>query len=422
MYKGLPVITNKMPEIERNGVPHHLIDFIGLDEKPWTVAQFVKESCRVIEQIRSRGKLPILVGGTHYYTHALLFKDATLTDDFGDQGKADANDDEQEKQWPILSQPTEVILSKLKEVDPDMAARWHPNDRRKIQRSLHIWLASGRRASEIYAEQCQHRQSAKEGRGADILETPAVGPEGLRFPTLLLWLEAQDLVLKERLNSRVDAMVQDGLVEEARDLVKLKEQLTHDGIAVDVTKGIWVSIGYKELESYLNGQESKVDPNKQLRMMQEAIESVKAGTRRYAKRQNRYIRIRLADALRDASQLDKLFLLDGTSLDQWNSAVFSPSANLVDSFLKGELLPAPSSLSLLANQMSETIYGDKNGAQRLARTCEVCQKILMTDKEWSGHLSSRGHRRLVARQRKHATSFRTESEIPLNLSGVSGQN
>lgn len=416
MYKGLPVITNKMPEIERNGIPHHLIEFIGLDEKPWTVAQFVRESCRIIDQIRSRGKLPILVGGTHYYTHALLFKGATLTSGARHDGISDASDDEQEKQWPILLQPTEVILSKLREVDPDMAARWHPNDRRKIQRSLQIWLASGRRASEIYAEQHQHRQSAKEGRDPGELEGTEVDADGLRFPTLLLWLEAQDSVLKERLNRRVDAMVEDGLIEEARGLVQLKDKLTHDGISVDTTKGIWVSIGYKEMEPYLNDQESKVGSTRQSRMVQEGFESVKAGTRRYAKRQNRYIRIRLADALKDASQLDKLFLLDCTSLGQWESVVLSPSTNLVDSFLKGEQLPDPCSLSPLARQMSEMIHSDKIGGHRLARTCEVCQKILMTDKEWLGHLSSRGHKKIVASQRKHASSLRTESGMPSDLS------
>ncbi|KEF61114.1 uncharacterized protein A1O9_02679 [Exophiala aquamarina CBS 119918] len=404
-----------MSEIERDGIPHHLIDFIGLEEKPWTVAKFVKESCCIIDQIRSRGKLPILVGGTHYYTHALLFKDATLTVDAARDGKSDASDDDQEKQWPVLSQPTEVILSKLREVDPEMANRWHPHDRRKIQRSLEIWLASGRRASEIYAEQHRHRQSAKESREPGILDDTEMNAEGLRFPTLLLWLEAQDSVLKDRLNRRVDAMVQDGLVEEARGLVQLKDKLSKDGIPVDTAKGIWVSIGYKEMEPCLNDQESKADANRQSRMMQEAFESVKAGTRRYAKRQNRYIRIRLADALRDARQLDKLFLLDSTSLDQWESMVSSPSEYLVDSFLQGEQLPTPSSLSPFAKQILETLHGDKNGSQRLARTCEVCQKTLMTDKEWQGHLSSRGHKKVLASQRKHASSPRTESSMSPKL-------
>lgn len=412
MYKGLPVITNKMPKTERNGIPHHLIDFIGPEEKPWTVAEFVKESCHVIDQIRSRGKLPIIVGGTHYYTHALLFKNATLTSEVENDGSPDLSDDELEKRWPILSQPTEEILLKLKEVDPDMAARWHPNDRRKIQRSLQIWLTSGRRASEIYADQHQHRHSAKGDAEPGGLEGSGDDAERLRFPTLLLWLEAQDSVLKERLNSRVDAMVQDGLIEEARGLLQLKDKLSHDGISVDTSKGIWVSIGFKEMEPYLNDQGSKIDSKRYSPKVQEAFESVKAGTRRYAKRQNRYIRIRLADALKDAEQLDKLFLLDGTSLDQWESLVLAPSTTLVDSFLKGEQLPAPGSLSPLAKHMSEAILDGKNGAQRLARTCEICQKILMTNKEWLGHLSSRGHKKAVASQRKRASSLRTESEPP----------
>lgn len=410
MYKGLPVITNKIPESERSGIAHHMIDFIGLEQKPWTVAEFVKKTSHVIEQIRSRGKLPIVVGGTHYYTHALLFNDATLASEVEHEDNSDASDTEQGQKWPILSRPTEEIFSKLKEVDPDMASRWHPRDRRKIQRSLQIWLTSGRRPSELYAEQQQQRQLAKEHADQIGLQSTGIDAEGLRFPTLLLWLEAEDSTLKERLNKRVDVMVQDGLIEEARTLVQLKDKLTLQGISVDTSKGIWVSIGYKEMEPFVNQQASEADPKRHSQKLQEALESVKAGTRRYAKRQNRYIRIRLADALKDANQMDKLFLLDCTSLDEWESVVFSPSAKLVDSFLKGEKLPAPGSLSPLAKQMSETILDGKTGAQRVARTCETCQKILMTDKEWVGHLSSRGHKKTVAAQRKQRGSPGTSTQ------------
>lgn len=78
MYRGLPIITNQIPVEERNGVPHHLISCVELDEQPWFVGRFRSESLRLIDDIHARGKTPVLVGGTHYYTQAVLFKDQLL--------------------------------------------------------------------------------------------------------------------------------------------------------------------------------------------------------------------------------------------------------------------------------------------------------------------------------------------------------
>jgi tRNA dimethylallyltransferase len=410
MYKGLPIITNKMPEHERNGIPHHLLDFIGLDETPWTVAQFVREGSRIIDEIRSRGKLPIVVGGTHYYTHALLFKEAILADE--NQGSRSDDDDKETAPEPggefaILSKPTEEILQKLREVDPDMAQRWHPRDRRKIQRSLEIWLKTGKRASEVYQQQQrksmekdQHQDSASDGVDPDNDDSSSTN--GLRYPTLLLWLEAEDAALKRRLNDRVDSMVENGLVDEARSLAVLEADLTQKGVSVDKSKGIWVSIGYKEMQPCLEPDGREARATQQI----SAIDSVKAGTRRYAKRQNRYIRIRLTNALDAAGAKDRLFLLDCSDLDEWDSRVSQPAQRLVDSFLNGNQgLPDPKSLSGLANRMLSHLGTAADGAEsrgvvRATRRCEVCDKTLMTEKEWQGHLASRGHKNTVASRRK----------------------
>lgn len=419
MYKGLPIITNKIPEAERNGIPHHLLDFIALHEKPWSVYQFVRESHRVIDEIRARGKLPILVGGTHYYSHALLFKDAILGNDTAPIDKADHSDDESDQQWPILSQPTNEIHSKLEEVDPESAKRWHPKDRRKIQTALRIWLRTGRKASDIYAEQQARRaDNAQLATETDPNEETSESAVGLRFPTLLLWLEAEDAVLKERLNKRVDSMLEDGLMAEARLMAQVEVSLKEKGEPVDRTKGIWISIGYKEVEPYLQAETGALDnptPNK-AQILQEAVEAVKAGTRQYAKRQNRYIRVRLADAVADAGQLRQLFLLDSTKLDQWNSMVSQPAEKLASSFLEGDNLPNPVSLSPLAEMMLGRVGNGNNNAQRLARTCEVCNKVLMTDNEWNIHLSSRNHKNTVAAQKRRTRQF----EQILESSGAQG--
>ncbi|EXJ91348.1 hypothetical protein A1O1_04460 [Capronia coronata CBS 617.96] len=417
MYKGLPIITNKMPDHERNGILHHLLDFIALEETPWTVNQFVKESSRIIDEIRSRGKLPIVVGGTHYYTHALLFKDATLAEDATESESQEVEGPEPFQEYPILSKSTEEILAKLQEVDPDMARRWHPRDRRKIQRSLEIWLKTGRKASEVYAEQKarkadHHNEATCDGPDNVGQDGPGADENGFRYPTVLLWLEAEDKALKERLNARVDSMVADGLVDEAASMADLEADLKRKGTPVDKSKGIWVSIGYKEMEPWLESrQRQELDAARSSRMLQEAVEPVKAGTRRYAKRQNRYIRIRLANALVKAGVLDKLFLLDCSALEQWKSAVQEPATRIVGSFLKGDMLPDPRSLSDLATRMLPAPDDPDGRPDRVARRCEICDKILMTEAEWAGHLASRGHKKTAAaRRRQEVESQRSRPE------------
>ncbi|GKT84538.1 tRNA isopentenyltransferase [Colletotrichum tofieldiae] len=159
MYKGLPIITNKITPAERRGVPHHLLDHIGLDQPTWVVEDFKREANKVIREIRNRGNLPIVVGGTHYYTNALLFEDTLVGADDEKPRDSDVKLDDDTSSFPILNEPTDVILAKLREVDPVMADRWHPNDRRKISRSLQIYLQHGRPASAIYAEQRQRKMA-----------------------------------------------------------------------------------------------------------------------------------------------------------------------------------------------------------------------------------------------------------------------
>jgi tRNA dimethylallyltransferase len=88
LYSGLPIITNKITVEERKGVPHHLLGCIDFGEPTWVVGTFVKRALSIIEEIRSRGKLPILVGGTHYYTQSLLFRDRLAeTEEDGQDGE-----------------------------------------------------------------------------------------------------------------------------------------------------------------------------------------------------------------------------------------------------------------------------------------------------------------------------------------------
>jgi tRNA dimethylallyltransferase len=385
LYEGLPIITNKMPENERNGIPHHLLGCIGLEEPTWTVGQFVSKARETIQDIRSRGRIPILVGGTHYYTQALLFKDQII-----EQGESPYEDI-----FPILQEPTEIILAKLKELDPVIADRWHPNDRRKIQRSLELCLRSGRPASQIYAEQKLSKgvSDTFEGENEPMLqESPS-----LLEPTLVLWVHAAVETLKDRLDSRVLDMVRTGLLGEVKTLDDFL--LTHEaaGDSIDRTRGIWVSIGFKEFEDYQTALRSEASTDEILaKLKRDGIERTQAATRQYSKRQIRWIRIKLLNALSDAGALNTTFLLDGSDIKEWHKTVAEPGIELTCQFLTEETLPDPSSLSEAAREMLSPKSDDLSQRPDLweKKVCEACGGVVcVTPATWETHLKSKGHKR-----------------------------
>lgn len=402
LYKGLPIITNKIPLEERDGIPHHLLGCIGLDEETWTVSRFVKKALNVIEEIRSRGRLPILVGGTHYYTQSLLFKDG-LADEDVESGRENEGATEARKPFAILEEPTEAILEMLREVDPVMADRWHPNERRKIQRSLEIWLKTGKRASQVYEEQ-QRRKQIGDHAGETVVSGEGLTATRMRFPTLMLWVHSSTETLHARLDARVDKMIQDGLLAEVNELDEYLQAQEATGNTVDRTRGIWVSIGYKEFEGYQTALRTGNSTEEELsKLKMEAIEKTQAATRQYAKRQVKWIRTKLLHALTAAQAGDKLFLLDGSDLAAWKRNVECLAFDLTASILEGAELPKPHSLSEPAAEMlvPKTEY-DMSQRQDLwrRRTCEVCNITAVTESEWNQHTKSRSHRRAVSSRKR----------------------
>ncbi|PVI04684.1 tRNA isopentenyltransferase [Periconia macrospinosa] len=393
LYKGLPIITNKITRDEMKGQPHHLLDCIGLDEETWTVGNFVKKAVQVIEEIHSRGKVPILVGGTHYYTQSLLFKDATM------EGENTEHTISSGASFPILEEPTEVILEKLKEVDPVMADRWHPNERRKIQRSLEIYLKTGKPASQIYDERRLKQEVSLTSEDGE--ENKA----GFRFPTLILWVHAARDVLSTRLDSRIDKMIQRGLLDEVRTLSNFKSSYEDQTKKqVDQTRGIWVSIGYKEFLDYQAALNNPSISDKELENARiAAVEKMQAATRQYAKRQVRWIRIKLLNALINVGQQKHTFLVDGSDISKWNETVAQPALSITESFLLGKTLPDPLELTPAASEML-TPKRDYDLSQRpdlwKKRTCETCGTFAVNENDWNLHIKSRAHRRAVGAKKK----------------------
>jgi tRNA dimethylallyltransferase len=353
-----------------------------------------------------------MVGGTHYYTQSLLFENA-LADLPAklDQGRDDP-------QLSILNEPTDVILQKLKAVDPVMAERWHPNERRKIQRSLEIFLKTGKPASQVYEEQRMKRESGQ-SQGEDEMKSTYLGLS-LRFPTLLLWVHAQKDVLYNRCDSRILKMIDKGLLAEVDTLTNYRTSSeATTGKTIDQTRGIWVSIGYKEFLEYQSAlSEGSTSDAELARLKKVATEKMQAATRQFANRQIRWIRIKLLNALAGAGRKDNAFLFDGTDLNHWEDRVIKPATEITENFLAGQELPSPMDLSEAAREML-TPKRDYDLAQRpdlwQKKTCETCGMIAVTENEWTLHIKSRGHRRAIGAKKKLQNSALKKKDTPSKM-------
>ncbi|KAG9252177.1 IPP transferase-domain-containing protein [Emericellopsis atlantica] len=367
MYNGLPIMTNKMSVAEQQGIPHHLLGNIAPTEESWTVDGFQKEVSKILGEIRDRGNLPIVVGGTAYYVDALLFDNTTLHEDVP----------QTDEPLPILDEPTEVLFAELQKVDPVMAERWHPNDRRKILRSLEIYLRTGRPASELYAEQKQKRSASR--------DSP--------WENLLFWVYSEGDVLKERLDRRVDKMLDAGLIDEARQLLQLKREEEAAGRPVDQTRGIWQVLGYKQLEPYLLALEGDTDPVELERIKASGIEDLKTGTRRYANYQNKWTRRKKLPHLKEEGPeaLNSLYLLDSTTVAKFGEDVVEPASRLTAQFLKGEARELPVNLSDPAREVLTAAHASEPDVHR-KQHCDICNLTIASEKQWALHLHSRQHR------------------------------
>lgn len=383
LYQGLPIITNKVTEAEQRGIPHHLLGHISLGEMPWDVEKYKRHATQVIQEIRDRGNLPILVGGTQYYVDPLLFRDVILDDVQGNASKA----------FPILDEPTEVILNELRKVDPVMADRWHPNDRRKIQRSLEIYLQSGKPASEFYAEQKQRKADA------------AQRPEELEpWNNLMFWVYSEREVLKDRLDKRIDKMLDAGLLDEVKELLAFKQENTATDQELDMTKGIWQSIGYKQFEPYMLARQAGTDTSELEKLHAKGLEEMKVATRRYANYQTKWIRLKQIPLLKEqgTTAMEHLYLLDSTDVSQFQENVVEPAADVAARFLNGESRPAPTDMSDLAREVLTKSAEPPPKETPCQRTCELCQVVLVTEQAWKRHVNGTAHRRVLKKKKKLA--------------------
>lgn len=240
IYRHMDIGTAKITEAEMEGIPHHLLD-IKEPTEGFSVAEYQQLVRGKIEEIQSRGKMPILVGGTGLYVQAVLYDFQFAKQEVDEQARLQYYA-ELEKIGP------EAMHAKLLQIDPAAAAEIHPNNTRRVIRALEmVELAGVSRAEEQF------------NRG----DTPL-------YNHLIIGLDMDRAKLYERINLRVDLMIEAGLLEEVRALYEA-------GIRdVQSIK----AIGYKELYAYFDGFVT----------LDEAIEQIKQNSRRYAKRQLTYFR------------------------------------------------------------------------------------------------------------------------------------
>lgn len=239
VYKGMDVGTAKIREEEKKGVPHHLIDIIEPDEE-FNVTIFKELSEKCINDILSRGKVPIIAGGTGFYIQSVLY-DVEFTD-FNEEKRAEIRNmlDDTLEQKGI-----DFMFEKLKEADPEYAAVIHKNNIRRVLHGLEFNILTGGKLSEHNEEQ-RERTSP--------------------YNFLYCVLNDDRAKVYGRINNRVDQMLREGLADEVRELLNK---------GYDRGLQSMQGLGYKEMADYLSGDCT----------LEAAVELLKRDTRHFAKKQ-----------------------------------------------------------------------------------------------------------------------------------------
>lgn len=256
VYRGLDIGSAKPSAAERAAVPHHLLDLLDPAEA-YSAARFCTDAARLCAEIRQRGRVPLLVGGTMLYFRALTHGLNVLPS--ASPGlRRELEAEAQHAGWPALH-------ARLAKVDPPTAARLHPHDQQRIQRALEIHALTGVPASQWHA--------------------PAAVP-ALAGPCIRIALEVEPRsVLHQRIAARFAQMMEAGLLEEVRRLHRRGD--LHPGLPAIR------SVGYRQLWSYLQGE----------CLLEQAVERAVAASRQLAKRQLTWLksetRLHRLDALAD---------------------------------------------------------------------------------------------------------------------------
>ena len=237
VYKGMPIASAVPTEIEKQGIKHHLMEFLNPKEQQ-TVARYKQLAIEKTEDILSRNKTPIIVGGTGLYIDAVVNNLTYTEEEFNPETRKNL-----EEEYNRLG--GEIMLERLRKIDKVAAERISKNDKKRIVRALELFENTHITVTE------QYERSRKCSSPYEFVMI------GIQY--------ADRQKLYDRINKRVDIMLKNGLLDEAKKFYNEKD-LPHGGFA---------AIGHKEFFPYFDGEIS----------LEQAVENLKMQTRRYAKRQ-----------------------------------------------------------------------------------------------------------------------------------------
>ena len=241
IYKDMDIGTAKPTIEEMQGIKHYMLDFVSPDER-YSVADYKKQAKQAIREIIEKGKVPIVVGGTGLYVDSLIYEIEYQDIEFDEKYRKQL--EERSKKEGL-----EVLYNEAKKIDPEAITKISPNDKKRILRILEIYNATGKNKTE------QEKESRK---------------NEVEFDYKVYAISWDRGKLYDRINQRVDIMIDQGLIEEVR---KIYSKYNKFPTAMQ-------GLGYKEVLEYLEGKCNK----------QEMIDKIKQETRRYAKRQLTWFR------------------------------------------------------------------------------------------------------------------------------------
>ncbi len=242
IYKDMDIGTAKVTEEEKEGIKHYLVDFVSPDER-YTVSDFKRDAESAIKEILSHGKVPIVVGGTGLYVDSLVlgidYQEMNFDEAYRNELMAKAESEEGLKE----------LYEEAERIDPEAIKKISPNDKKRIVRILEIYKATGKNKTE-------HERLSRL-RGTEY-----------NYKVFAINMDREKLY--DRINRRVDIMMDSGLVDEVKFLLN-----KYDSFPTAMQ-----GLGYKEVVPYLNGEYSQ----------EEMVEKIKQESRHYAKRQLTWFR------------------------------------------------------------------------------------------------------------------------------------
>jgi len=380
-----------------------------------------KKAVQLIDNLLEKDMIPILVGGTNYYIHSVIY-DALIDEpivepvkDFFPNDEADSEiiniimesindnknrtgkkEDEKDATHTDMKDlnvkfhdsaiSTSSLYEHLKKVDLDSALKIHPNDRRKSIRSLQIYYTYGKTKTDL-----QNTKNNREGSGSFH------GP--IRYKNACIFaMNSEDKILNDRLDQRVEQMIQNGLVDELKNF-KLDFDQKHKNQSLkefsrDYQFGIFQSIGFKEFDDYFkyfNESVSEADLKVKDSIFKKCVDEMKMSTRRYARIQIRWIRNRFIKRACENSPI--VTEIDTSDISNWDEDIFEKARKEFQSYLYG------------TQATKDSVDVQKDSVFEYNK-CESCDRVFVDKFQWNCHIKSRRHKKVVEKLKRNEAQKR----------------